>query len=74
MDKERADTQPVEAGFAPLEGLSHSRWPPMQKDLAAAAGRGAAKARHDLGPAALKRGLASLSRLQAFRLARAGAL
>jgi DNA-binding IclR family transcriptional regulator len=94
MDKERAGAQPVEAGFAQLEGLSHCRWPPMQKDLAASVGMGAAKdhhdlvcfqrlglvaqdsrtAHHDLGPAALKRGLASRSRLHAVRLARAGAL
>ncbi|WP_418134700.1 hypothetical protein [Acidovorax carolinensis] len=94
MDKERAGTQPVEAGFAQLEGLTHSRWPPMQKDLAAPVGMGAAKthrdlvcfqrlglvaqdshtARHDLGPAAPKRGLVSPSRLNAVRLALAGAL
>lgn len=80
MDKERAGTQPVEAGFAQLEGLTHSRWPPMQKVLAAPVGMGAAKTHRDLvcfqrlGLVALKRGLVSPSRLNAVRLALAGAL
>jgi DNA-binding IclR family transcriptional regulator len=80
--KERAGIQSVEVGFGLLDVLGKAAGPLMLRDLAAAAGylvsfqrlelvaQDAISTRYDLGPAALKLGLASLSRIDAVKLAR----
>ena len=74
LPAQRAGIQSVEVGFSLLQVLSTSPGALMLRDLAAAAGMSAAKdpgtTRYDLGPAALKLGLASLSRLDSVKLAR----